>query len=166
MLKQMLHKVGNGSFSDLNREKMLSAKLVKTNRPGTSIKDPRLLFDRKVSNKKSCKKKEDTCRIEVKVNPFMTSDARNGLLMRSGDFSKPRGIGYRSHSIDAAGKKLPKEKRKRTPDYSISFMNTASGKTMLKVIGEQFSHLKSLRAHQSQSGGDKVKGLRLPANKT
>lgn len=166
MLKQMLHKVGNGSFSDLNREKMLSAKLVKTNRPGTSIKDPRLLFDRKVSNKKSCKKKEDTCRIEVKVNPFMTSDARNGLLMRSGDFSKPRGIGYRSQSIDAAGKKLPKEKRKRTPDYSVSFLNTASGKTMLKAIGEQFSHLKSLRAHQSLSGGDKLKGLRPPAPKT
>lgn len=144
----MLKNFTSGSLSDIAREKLITGKLKQR------INKDKVMFDRKISQKKSSKKKE-TLVADHSKNPFMTTDTRGGH--KTGE-CKTSTIGGRSHSIDAT-KKL-RDKRKRSSECGGSFAHTASGKHMIRNVSDQFSHIKTIKTQPSAHTADMLKILR------
>lgn len=114
-------------MSDFNKDKLLPTK---TKQKTDKIDKERLIFDRKISCKKSSKKREDSKGGESsKIHHFMTSDSRP--LNKSSDLKAQMLMG-RSNSIDT--KKRLREKRKKSNE-----LGSCSGKGMNRHIAEQFS---------------------------
>jgi hypothetical protein len=144
----MLKNFTSGSLSDIAREKLITGKLKQR------INKDKVMFDRKISQKKASKKK-DTTAIDHSKNPFMTSDSR--AMHKSGD-CKPSTIGGRSQSIDAT--KKMRDKRKRSSECGGSFAHTASGKHMIRNVSDQFSHIKTVKTQPNAHTADMIKILR------
>lgn len=142
MLKNVLRNVNQQACIELAKDKLFSNKITQK-----LLKD-KSLFDKKVSGKKFNKKREDS-KTEFPKNQFMTIDTskkKQPEHNKSGSV-----IGHRSNSIDA-NKKL-RERRKKSSEYSVSFVNTASGKNMsMARNGSELTHLKS-----QQMFGDRLR---------
>jgi len=116
------------------------------------------IADKKVSHKKSSKKREDSKINEIpKLNPFMTSDNRQPT--RQLETKPAHNLPARSNSIEAT--KKAREKRKKSSEYSTSFVNTASGKNMVRNASDQFTHIKPLKTQPSVATVEKLKILKL-----
>lgn len=114
--------------------------------------------DKKVSHKKSSKKREDSKISDFpRLNPFMTSDNRQ--LSRQLEAKGCQNPPARSNSIEAT--KKAKDKRKKSSEYSTSFVNTASGKNMVRNASDQFTHIKPLKAQPSVATVEKLKILKF-----
>jgi hypothetical protein len=145
----MLKNFTSGSLSDIAREKLITSKIKQ------KLAKDQAMFDRKVSQKKSSKKKDNT-HIETSKNPFITTDFRPQT--KATDF-KQGTLGGRSNSIDIT--KKMKEKRKKSSEFGGSFAHTASGKNMARNISDQFSHIKTIKTQPNAPSADMVKILRL-----
>ena len=118
----------------------------------------KVIPEKKVSHKKSSKKREDSKVADFpKLNPFMTSDNRQAS--RQCETKVCHNPPARSNSIEAT--KKAKDKRKKSSEYSTSFVNTASGKNMVRNASDQFSHIKPLKTQPSIATVEKLKMLKL-----
>lgn len=145
----MLKNFTSGSLSDIARERLITSKIKQ------KLAKDQAMFDRKISQKKSSKKK-DTTHLDSSKNPFATTDLRPGT---KGGESKQSNLGGRSNSIDIT--KKMKEKRKKSSEFGGSFAHTASGKNMIRNISDQFSHIKPIKTQPNAPSSEMVKILRL-----
>lgn len=151
LLKHILRNVSGGSTSDFNRERLFTSILKQR------LTKDKAALERKVSNKKSSKKKEDSKVFDsIKLNPFLTSD--NRTIQRNCESKQSNRQAARSNSIDAT--KRSKEKRKRSSEYSMSFANTVSGKQIMRNASDHFTGIKPSKMHSAVATVEKLKLMR------